>query len=83
MACFDNGKTEVQVEFDTEEIVYADFEKQELVYTVPKFVMLDPSKMLGDITVYNDAKKSKNTCSKVVAYCTAMEKDLPDEKGKE
>lgn len=73
----------MQVEIDSEEILYADFEKQELVYTVPKFVMLDPSKVIGDITNYNDAKKSKKTCSIVVAYFTDTEKDLPDEKGKE
>lgn len=72
----------MQFEFDSEEVLYADFEKQALVYTVPTFMMLDPSQMLGDITNYNNAKKGKNICSAVVKYCTDMEKDLPDEKGK-
>uniref|UniRef100_A0AAQ6IRA6 Ig-like domain-containing protein n=1 Tax=Anabas testudineus TaxID=64144 RepID=A0AAQ6IRA6_ANATE len=80
VACFDNGQTEAQIEFDAQEILYVDFERQEFVYTVPKFVMLDPSKMFVDISDYDDAKRGKRLCSAVVTYCTAAEKNLPEEK---
>ena len=82
IGCFDNGITEVQIEFDGEEVLYVDFERQEIVYTVPLFLVLDPREMFGDIGVYKDARKAKNTCSAVIAYCKAKEKDPPEERGK-
>lgn len=72
----------MQIEFDAEEILYVDFERQELVYTVPTFLVLDPREMFEDIGVYNDAMKAKNTCSAVVAYFIAEEKNPPEERGK-
>ncbi|KAK2844561.1 hypothetical protein Q5P01_011220 [Channa striata] len=80
VGCFHNGPAEVQFEFDAQELVYVDFERQELVYTVPKHFVLDPSAILGDIGDYNGAKKGKNACAAVVAYCMDMEKNIPEEK---
>ncbi|XP_026223279.2 H-2 class II histocompatibility antigen, A-U alpha chain-like [Anabas testudineus] len=80
VACFDNGQTELQVELDSEEIAYVDFERQEFVYTVPRFVILNPSAMIVNIGDYTDASRGKRRCSEVIAYCKGVEKNPPEEK---
>ncbi|XP_040900784.1 H-2 class II histocompatibility antigen, A-U alpha chain-like [Toxotes jaculatrix] len=80
VACFDNGTTEVQIEFDAEEIVYVDFERHALVFTVPAFLVLDPREMFSDLGDYNNAEKAKNLCAAVLAYCVAEEKNPPEER---
>ncbi|KAG7242234.1 hypothetical protein INR49_024280 [Caranx melampygus] len=42
VGCFVNGTTEVQFEFDSEELLYVDFQTEEIVYTVPTFLDPDP-----------------------------------------
>ncbi|GLD63644.1 uncharacterized protein AKAME5_001524400 [Lates japonicus] len=78
VGCFENGTTEVQAEFDTEEVLYVDFDKQDMVYTVPPYLMMNPRETFGDIAVYNNARKAKNTCPAVLAYCKAEEKNPPE-----
>lgn len=82
VGCFENGTTEVQAEFDTEEVLYVDFDKQDMVYTVPPYLMMNPRETFGDVAVYNNARKAKNTCPAVVAYCKAEEKNPPEVTGK-
>lgn len=82
VGCFDNGPTEVTAVFNAEELMYADFERQVIEYTVPPFLMLDPGEVLKDIAVYKNAKKVKNLCLAIMAYCRAEEKNPPEEKGK-
>ncbi|XP_022621906.1 H-2 class II histocompatibility antigen, A-U alpha chain-like [Seriola dumerili] len=79
VGCFDNGTTDVQFEYDAQEILYVDFEKKELVYTVPKFLVLDPSEMFSGLHVYKNALKGKRICTAVLAYVTAEEKNPPEE----
>ncbi|AWO96614.1 putative h-2 class II histocompatibility antigen A-B alpha chain-like [Scophthalmus maximus] len=80
VGCFDNGPTEVTAVFNAEELMYADFERQVIEYTVPPFLMLDPGEVLKDIAVYKNAKKVKNLCLAIMAYCRAEEKNPPEEK---
>lgn len=81
MGCFENGTTEVQFEYDDEELLYVDFEKQQLVYTVPKFLVLDPTQMFSGLRVYTNARKAKRTCSGVVAFFTLEEKHPAEVQG--
>ncbi|KAG8010067.1 H-2 class II histocompatibility antigen [Nibea albiflora] len=41
VGCFMNGTTEVQYEFDGDEILYVDFQKEEAVYTLPSQILAD------------------------------------------
>ncbi|XP_071325277.1 H-2 class II histocompatibility antigen, A-U alpha chain-like [Trachinotus anak] len=79
VGCFDNGTTEVLFEYDAEEILYVDFERQELVYTVPPFLVSDPSEMFEGLRVYIDAVKGKRVCSAVLTFFKLEEKNPPEE----
>ncbi|KAG7242233.1 hypothetical protein INR49_024279 [Caranx melampygus] len=79
VGCFENGTTEVQLGYDDEDILYVNFKKQELVYTVPKFLVLDPSQMVSGLHVYANALKAKRTCSGVIAFLTVEEKHPAEE----
>ncbi|XP_051262641.1 H-2 class II histocompatibility antigen, A-U alpha chain [Dicentrarchus labrax] len=80
VGCFENGTTEVQFEFDAEEVLYVDFERQEVVYTVPKFLVLDPTKLFENMHVYNNAMKAKRACKPLVEFMKVEEKKPPEEK---
>lgn len=82
MGCFLNGTTEVQAEFDAAEILYVDFQKEEVVYTFPKFVDVDPSQVLASSIIINYALTSKDFCLAITAGCAAVENNPPEEKGK-
>jgi len=72
----------VQLEFDSEEVFYVDFEKKEVGYTGPGFFEGDLSEIFKDLNIYRNAGKNKNACSAILAYCTTEEKHPPEETGK-
>ncbi|XP_026228595.1 H-2 class II histocompatibility antigen, A-U alpha chain-like [Anabas testudineus] len=78
--CFVNGTTEIQFEFDAEEILYVDFSKPELVYTVPAIIDPDPSQLLADLSVYENALKNKKLCLDFTALAKAEEKNPPEKR---
>ncbi|KAE8288792.1 H-2 class II histocompatibility antigen, E-K alpha chain Precursor [Larimichthys crocea] len=80
VGCFLNGTTEVQFEFDTAEILYVDFQKEEAVYTVPKFVDPDPSQVLAGLSIIRDALTNKYLCLAITAGCAEVENNPPEEK---
>uniref|UniRef100_A0A672GTW9 Ig-like domain-containing protein n=1 Tax=Salarias fasciatus TaxID=181472 RepID=A0A672GTW9_SALFA len=45
IGCFQKGPTEVQFELDSEELMYADFDKDTAVFTLPDFLVLVPAKL--------------------------------------
>ena len=83
MGCFENGTTEEQFTFDAEEVLYVDFRKQAIVYTVPRYMVLDPSEVFKTFYLYKNALKNRKACSVVVKYLAEEEKNVPEEKGKE
>ena len=69
-------------EFDGEEIVYIDFDRKEFVYTVPTYIMPDPTELIGDLLNPKIISRGRNACKVVLAYCIAEEKNPSEEKGK-
>ncbi|XP_022051681.1 H-2 class II histocompatibility antigen, A-U alpha chain-like [Acanthochromis polyacanthus] len=69
IGCFENTTTTVEYEFDGEEILHIDDDRQEVVYTVPAYLMPDPAHIFGDLHIYRNALKAKRACVGVVAYC--------------
>lgn len=82
VGCFENGTTEAQFTFDDQEILYVNFMRDEIVYTVPRFLVLDPQDMFKNIYLYKNALKNKKACTVLVAL---EEKDemIPDVEGEE
>lgn len=80
VACFVDGRTETQYEFDVEELMYVDFERHEVVYTVPRYFIFNPSETFQDLNVYNNAKKARRTCPALLSYWTVEEKNPPEDK---
>ncbi|XP_051262635.1 H-2 class II histocompatibility antigen, A-U alpha chain isoform X3 [Dicentrarchus labrax] len=80
VGCFVNGTTEVQFEFDKDEILYVDFQKKDIAYAVPRLIDPDPSKFLGQTyeSILSDALSQKDYCLSVMA--AAKEKNPPEEK---
>jgi len=81
VGCFENEKTEVQYEFNGEELLYVDFDREEIVYTLPRFVTDDPSKLFENVKVFQNANKNKVACSAILTLFKAEEKSPPEEKG--
>ncbi|XP_033496354.2 H-2 class II histocompatibility antigen, A-U alpha chain-like [Epinephelus lanceolatus] len=79
VGCFENGTTEVQYEYDAEEMLYMDFDRDEVVYTVPTFLVDDPSKLFENLHIYLDAKKAKRSCKAIVVLCKEEEEDPTEE----
>lgn len=80
LGCFENGTTVAQFEYDAEEIFYVDFERHELVYTVPRYSVSDLREKIHKFYAYEKAQKAKTTCSAILTICKAMEKDPPEER---
>ncbi|KAM7383499.1 hypothetical protein PAMP_003145 [Pampus punctatissimus] len=80
VGCFVNGTAEVQFEFDAEEMLYVDLQRDEIVYTVPTFVGPDPSQTLVGLRILRDALVNKNLCLSFTTLCAAEEKNPPEEK---
>lgn len=82
VGCFMNGTAEVQFEYDAEEMLYVDFQREEIVYTVPRFLNIDPSQALVGLSILRDALMNKNLCLSFTTLAAAEEKNPPEEKGK-
>lgn len=75
VGCFDNGSTEVQLEFDSDEVFHVDFERGGVEYTGLNNSGYDPSQIFQDLHIYRNAIKNRKTCTAVVAYATLLEKE--------
>lgn len=82
MGCFVNGTTEIQFEFDAEEILYVDFSKEEVIYTVPTFIDPDPSQLLVGLNILKDALDNKVLCLALTTMAAIEEKHPPEARGK-
>ncbi|XP_075965795.1 RLA class II histocompatibility antigen, DP alpha-1 chain-like [Anarhichas minor] len=71
-----------QFELDAEELLYVDFDREEVVSSIPRFLIDDPNKILENLNVFRNAKKNGNTCSTVLAIYKAEEKNPPEEMSK-
>ncbi|XP_038567428.1 RLA class II histocompatibility antigen, DP alpha-1 chain-like [Micropterus salmoides] len=80
VGCFVNGTAEVQFEFDGEEILYVDFPKEEIIYTVPRFINPDPSQILVGLSILRDALENKDFCSFFTVIGAEIAKIPPEEK---
>ncbi|TNN75703.1 DLA class II histocompatibility antigen, DR-1 beta chain [Liparis tanakae] len=80
VGCSENETTEAQYEFNGDELLYVDFDRKEIVYTVPRFVIDDPSKLFDHMKVFQNAKKNKVACSVILTLFKAEEKSPPEEK---
>lgn len=78
VGCFFNGSTELFMEFDAEELFYADFDNESIVFTVPAFFMVDPSQVYDKEHAYINAKKGKRACSALMTYFI-VEEQYPEE----
>ncbi|XP_041797477.1 H-2 class II histocompatibility antigen, A-U alpha chain-like [Chelmon rostratus] len=76
--CFENGTYEAQLEFDAEEVFYVDFERHEVVYTLPRFIMTDPREKFEGYHVYDNALRGKILCSAILRLGKAEEKSPPE-----
>ncbi|XP_038568395.1 H-2 class II histocompatibility antigen, A-K alpha chain-like [Micropterus salmoides] len=80
VGCFVIGTTDVQFEFDGEEILYVDFPKEEIFYTVPRIINPDPSKIFEDQNILRDALTNKDLCLSLTAIWAAQEEYPQEEK---
>ncbi|XP_071385357.1 H-2 class II histocompatibility antigen, A-U alpha chain-like [Centroberyx affinis] len=79
VGCFFND-TEIQLDIDDEELFYADFRKEEIVYTAPSFFAFDPSVVFVGIKLFRNAVRQKKACAGILAYLIEEEKNPPEEK---
>lgn len=71
IGCFAEGSTEVLLEFDSEEILYVDFEKEAVVFTGPSFFKANLSERIQGLTTYKNGKKNRIWCQLADQYFTA------------
>uniref|UniRef100_A0A3P9PWS9 H-2 class II histocompatibility antigen, A-U alpha chain-like n=1 Tax=Poecilia reticulata TaxID=8081 RepID=A0A3P9PWS9_POERE len=74
LGCFENGSTAIQFEFDGEEMLYVDFQTDEVVYTVPTFIDPDPSQVLAGLSILRDAHDNKELCSGILGVLKYKDK---------
>ncbi|KAG8010068.1 DLA class II histocompatibility antigen, partial [Nibea albiflora] len=79
VGCFENGTTEVQYQFDSEEVLHVDFERQTVVFSVPRIITDDTEQFFFDMHVYKNALKAKRVCAAFEAFLE-VEKKHPQEK---
>uniref|UniRef100_A0A672G7I4 Ig-like domain-containing protein n=1 Tax=Salarias fasciatus TaxID=181472 RepID=A0A672G7I4_SALFA len=82
IGCFQKGPTEVQFELDSEELMYADFDKDTAVFTLPDFLVLVPAKLANKTRILMDAKKAKRACLLLAEVLSVIEHLPPENKGK-
>lgn len=82
MGCFDDGTAAVQLEYNSEEILYVDFEKETVEYTGPPFVKYNPSQIFQDLKIYQNAKKNKNACIALEKFAAEESGHPPEERGR-
>ncbi|XP_026228596.1 H-2 class II histocompatibility antigen, A-U alpha chain-like isoform X1 [Anabas testudineus] len=79
VGCFVNGTTQVHFEFDTEEIYFVDFQKEEFIYTVPVFIDPDPNQIWASLEL-KDTLDNKHYCLAFTALESAEEKNPPEKR---
>ncbi|XP_030014747.1 H-2 class II histocompatibility antigen, A-U alpha chain-like isoform X2 [Sphaeramia orbicularis] len=80
VGCFFNGTAEVGFQLDNEEIMYVDFQRQEAVVTLPKFIVFDPSTFMAVYHVYRNSLRQKKNCLAVLDYVKVFEQsNIPPE----
>uniref|UniRef100_A0A8C4ICC6 Ig-like domain-containing protein n=1 Tax=Dicentrarchus labrax TaxID=13489 RepID=A0A8C4ICC6_DICLA len=80
VGCFINGTTEVQFEFDNEEILHVDLQKEDIEYTVPRLIDLDQSHIFEGFSVLSEAFSSKDICLTLNKGVASEFKNPPEEK---
>ncbi|KAK5862315.1 hypothetical protein PBY51_017725 [Eleginops maclovinus] len=80
VGCFENGTSEVHYELDSEEMLYMDFDRSEIVYTMPRIFVDDPSTLFNNQRVFRNANKNKLVCMGILQYLKAEDKNPPEEK---
>ncbi|CAJ1062219.1 H-2 class II histocompatibility antigen%2C A-U alpha chain-like [Xyrichtys novacula] len=80
VGCFEDSTTEVKYEIDNEEVLYIDFKKHEIIYTVPPFILANPSEIVSGISVYKNALRARIACPLLLAIVKAEEKHVEEEK---
>lgn len=71
VGCFENYSTQAQYDFDGDEGFYVDYDRQEVVYTIPPFIVRDPVQIFGHMNIYRNAERAQRTCSGIIAYIKA------------
>ncbi|XP_015226276.1 PREDICTED: H-2 class II histocompatibility antigen, A-U alpha chain-like isoform X1 [Cyprinodon variegatus] len=79
VGCFENGTTVVQFDFDGEEILYVDLQREEVVITVPVFIDPDPMQVLIGLSILKDALDNKEWCSALQRMFQYKNKSPPKE----
>ncbi|KAE8288788.1 H-2 class II histocompatibility antigen, E-D alpha chain [Larimichthys crocea] len=83
VGCFENGTTEIQYQFDSEEVLHVDFKRQTVVFSLPRIITAQAEKIFADMHVYRNALKAKRVCAAFEAFLKAEkmhpaeEKDMP------
>lgn len=79
VGCFENGTTVVQFDFDGEEILYVDLQREEVVFTVPVFIDPDPMQVLIGLSILKDALDNREWCSALQRMFQYKNKSPPKE----
>lgn len=82
MSCSADTGSEVWTD-NGNEIAYADYVRQEIVYTLPKFILLDPKIVLKDVTKYKYLKRDVQVCERTLVYFKEEVKYPADVEGKQ
>lgn len=62
-------------------MLYVDFQRDEVVYTVPSFVDPDPGQVLAGLSILRDAHDNKKWCSVLLEVFKYTDKS-PQQEGK-
>ncbi len=81
VGCFEDGTSEVQLEFDADKMFYVDFQRRDVVYTLPKFLKY-PGEIFESMRLYHNAEENQKVCNGMLAFLIAEEKNPPEEKGR-
>ncbi|XP_055359045.1 H-2 class II histocompatibility antigen, A-U alpha chain-like [Betta splendens] len=79
VGCFVNGTTQIQFEFDSEEIYYADFQKPEMIYTVPVCIDPNPNQIWSSLTM-RDILENRDLCLAFTSIVESKENNTPEVK---
>lgn len=80
VGCFVGGRTQVQFEFDSEEIYFVNFQKPEIIYTVPICIDPNPNQIWASLTL-RDILENRDLCLALTVLEDIEEEYSPDVKG--
>ncbi|CAG6015457.1 unnamed protein product [Menidia menidia] len=78
VGCFLNSTAAIQFEFNGELMSYVDFQRKEVVYTVPSFIDPDPAQVLLGLSILRDAFQNSEFCALLITMAK-VEKEIPAE----